>query len=217
MRMMKLAFSALSVFTLISTTALLACGGGSTAPTAPTDPVISVSPSPTPPPLTVVRVSITARNGNGDVIQSWRRADRGVALEAGYVCDAGVAAISSVGETSCSYGRGCELTRGGCCVASGAACSYDRGCSTRKGGCCVASRVVTSGARTSAGECPRPAWLDWNLSGAFCETLGDVHAVSIGLTCNGVGVLAVNAVGRANGGGPEVARGSAQFRVESSE
>lgn len=60
--------------------------------------------------------------------------------------------------------------------------------------------------------CPRPEFVDWRLSGAFCELLGDAHAASVGAICSTTGIVRVEAVMPARGFQAE-ARGDAQFRV----
>lgn len=95
----------------------------------------------------------------------------------------------------------------------------------------VQARDATSGARLDAWRrdvivvleagavctdinlpCPRPEFVDWRLSGAFCELLGDRNAASVSAICSTTGIVRAEAVMPPRGFQPE-ARGEAQFRV----
>lgn len=56
--------------------------------------------------------------------------------------------------------------------------------------------------------CPRPSRVRWQVSGGFCEILGDITAPSIGVVCSGSGVTRVDATDTERG-----TTGSTQIQV----
>ena len=77
----------------------------------------------------------------------------------------------------------------------------------------VALPATRADVRRLRDTCRLPAWIDWDLSGAPCSKRGDTNGSALTVQCTLVGELRVEAVSREVRSGPEVARGTGQFRV----
>ena len=165
----------------------LACGGNTpTAPSAPATP--SPSPSASPQADTMpVRLTIAAYDAQGSLTTTWGVQAR-VTLEAVPVCTTGSTATLSALANVKEWGVTSDGTP-------------------------APKRLTELTAALSAADCKLPAWVDWDLSGAACQKRGDVNGGSLGVQCTTVGELRVEAVSRGTRSGPEIARGTGQFRV----
>lgn len=70
--------------------------------------------------------------------------------------------------------------------------------------------TVESASRCTVAElpCPRPSKVRWQVSGAFCETLGDITGPTIGVLCGQSGVTRIEATDLERG-----TQGSIQVQV----